>query len=88
MELIPAKKIIAKTKNQFWFGMDYNMNLYRGCHHGCIYCDSRSTCYHVEDFDTVRAKENALNLIETELKGKRTTGVIGTGAMSDPYNRE
>ena len=88
MELIPAKKIIAKTKNQFWFGMDYNMNLYRGCHHGCIYCDSRSTCYHVEDFDTVRAKENALKLIETELKGKRSTGVIGTGAMSDPYNRE
>jgi len=88
MEYVPAKKIIAKTKNQFWFGMDYNMNLYRGCHHGCIYCDSRSTCYHVEDFDTVRAKDNAVNLIEAELKSKRSTGVIGTGAMSDPYNRE
>ena len=62
------------------------MNIYKGCCHGCIYCDSRSECYRVENFDEVRAKENALALIERELKSKRKTGVIGTGAMSDPYN--
>ncbi len=86
MEWIEAKKIVASTKNDYWFGTDYNMNLYRGCHHGCIYCDSRSTCYHIEDFDNVRGKLDALEKLDLELKGKRNTGVIGTGAMSDPYN--
>ncbi|HWR44982.1 SPL family radical SAM protein [Sporomusa sp.] len=62
------------------------MNIYKGCCHGCIYCDSRSECYRVENFDEVRAKENALALIARELTSKRRTGVIGTGAMSDPYN--
>lgn len=62
------------------------MNIYKGCSHGCIYCDSRSECYRVENFDEIRAKENALALIERELKSKRRKGVIGTGAMSDPYN--
>lgn len=50
------------------------MNIYKGCCHGCIYCDSRSECYHVENFDEVRAKENALALIARELKSKRKTG--------------
>lgn len=63
------------------------MNIYKGCSHGCIYCDSRSECYRVDNFDRVRAKENALALIERELKSKRKKGVVGTGAMSDPYNR-
>lgn len=87
MKLIPAKTIISGyTANSSWFGNNYNMNIYKGCCHGCIYCDSRSDCYHVENFDEVRAKENALAIIESELKSKRRTGVIGTGAMSDPYN--
>lgn len=87
MEFIPAKTIISGyAANNSWFGNNYNMNIYKGCCHGCIYCDSRSECYHVENFDEVRAKENALALIERELKSKRKTGVIGTGAMSDPYN--
>ncbi|NLK71371.1 MAG: radical SAM protein [Clostridiales bacterium] len=87
MEYISAKTIISSyAENNNWFGNNYNMNIYKGCCHGCIYCDSRSECYRVEDFDTVRLKENALNLIEKELKSKRKTGVIGTGAMSDPYN--
>lgn len=87
MEYIPAKTIISGyAANNPWFGNNYNMNIYKGCCHGCIYCDSRSECYHVENFDEVRAKENALALIEKELKSKRKTGVIGTGAMSDPYN--
>ncbi|MDF2589456.1 MAG: Radical domain protein [Anaerocolumna sp.] len=86
MQHIPAKTIITKTKDNSWFGLDYNMNIYKGCCHGCIYCDSRSDCYHVENFDTVRAKENVLELIRDELRRKVKTGVIGTGSMSDPYN--
>lgn len=87
MNFIPAKTIIQKNKSpESWFGHDYNMNIYRGCCHGCIYCDSRSECYSVENFDEVRVKENAIDIINRELKSKRRTGVVGTGAMSDPYN--
>ncbi|KUO74561.1 MAG: radical SAM protein [Desulfosporosinus sp. BRH_c37] len=87
MDFIPAKTIISGYGgDNKWFGNNYNMNIYKGCSHGCIYCDSRSECYHVENFDKVRAKENALALIYRDLKSKRKTGVIGTGAMSDPYN--
>ncbi|MCO1600718.1 SPL family radical SAM protein [Desulfosporosinus nitroreducens] len=87
MDFIPAKAILSGySGDNNWFGNNYNMNIYKGCNHGCIYCDSRSECYHVENFDKVRAKENALTLIHRELKSKRRTGVIGTGAMSDPYN--
>jgi DNA repair photolyase len=87
MKFIPAKTIVSGyMENNNWFGNNYNMNIYKGCCHGCIYCDSRSDCYRVDHFDEVRAKENALAIITKELKGKRKTGVIGTGAMSDPYN--
>lgn len=87
MNFIPAKTILSsfwQTSN--WFGTNYNMNIYKGCNHGCIYCDSRSDCYRVENFDEVRAKKNCLELLEKDLKTKRKKGVIGTGAMSDPYN--
>lgn len=87
MELIPAKTILTRTSHpDHWFGYEYNMNLYKGCCHGCIYCDSRCDCYRVENFDRVRAKDGALELLSGELRRKRKTGVIGTGAMSDPYN--
>lgn len=87
MDFIKAKTILSKMKyGDHWFGNDYNMNLYRGCSHGCIYCDSRSNCYHVENFDTVRGKENALSILEQELSRKREKGVVGIGAMSDTYN--
>lgn len=86
MEYVPAKTIVTKTKSSGWFGIDYNMNIYRGCCHGCIYCDSRSDCYRIRDFDTVKAKENALQIIRDDLRRKVRTGVVGTGAMSDPYN--
>lgn len=86
METVPAKTILQRNKSSDWFGNDYNMNLYRGCCHGCIYCDSRSECYRVENFDTVRAKENALKVLRDELRQKVRKGIIGTGAMSDPYN--
>lgn len=87
MDFIPAKTIVSGYReSDEWFGNNYNMNIYKGCSHGCIYCDSRSECYHIDNFDTVRAKENALFLIERDLKSKRKTGVIGIGAMSDPYN--
>ncbi|SET33927.1 DNA repair photolyase [Natronincola peptidivorans] len=86
MEYIPAKTIVTKTKNSQWFGSDYNMNIYKGCCHGCIYCDSRSECYRIDNFDQVRAKEKAIEIIRRELQSKRKKGVIATGAMSDPYN--
>jgi len=86
VDYIPAKTIVTKTKSSSWFGVDYNMNIYRGCSHGCIYCDSRSDCYKIADFDKVRVKENALPIIRDELRRKVKTGVVGTGAMSDPYN--
>ncbi len=86
IEQIPAKHIITKTKSSNWFGLDYNMNIYHGCCHGCIYCDSRSSCYQITDFDNVRAKEHALTIIRDDLRRKVKKGVIGTGAMSDPYN--
>lgn len=87
MNYIKAKTIVARsTAGDSWFGYDFNMNIYKGCSHGCIYCDSRSECYQIDNFDEVRAKEKALQIIEQELRGKRKTGVVGTGAMSDPYN--
>lgn len=87
MELIEAKTILQKaTHGEEWFGIDYNMNLYKGCPHKCIYCDSRSNCYQVENFDKVRAKSNGIEILNKELKGKRKKGVIGIGAMSDTYN--
>ncbi len=83
---IPAKTIVSGYSENNWFGSNFNMNIYRGCCHGCIYCDSRSECYHVENFDQVRTKENALEIIEHELKSKRKTGIIINGSMSDGYN--
>ena len=62
------------------------MNLYRGCQHGCIYCDSRSRCYHMDHrFEDVAVKGNGLELLELALRRKRRPCMIGTGSMSDPY---
>lgn len=62
------------------------MNIYRGCSHGCIYCDSRSKCYGFEhDFEDIEIKENASELLEDALKRKRKRCMIGTGSMTDPY---
>lgn len=86
MEYIPAKHIVIRNKSTAWFGSDHTMNIYKGCCHGCIYCDSRSECYGVEDFDRVRAKENAMQVIRDDLRSKVRSGIVGTGSMSDPYN--
>ena len=62
------------------------MNLTRGCQHGCIYCDSRSRCYHMEHaFEDIEVKENALALLEQALRKKRAPCMLATGSMSDPY---
>lgn len=62
------------------------MNIYRGCSHGCIYCDSRSKCYQMShSFEDIEVKANAVQLLENALKRKRKPCMIGTGAMSDPY---
>ncbi len=86
MHTIPAKTIITHKSDTSWFGSEYNMNIYKGCSHGCLYCDSRSDCYQITDFDSIRVKENAIHIINEELRRKTKSGVIGTGAMSDPYN--
>lgn len=77
MHYVKAKGILSARNG---------MNLYRGCSHGCIYCDSRSICYHMEHaFEDIEVKENALELLESALKRKRKKCMIGTGAMTDPY---
>ena len=86
MDYVPAKHIVTRNRSTEWFGTDHTMNLYRGCCHGCIYCDSRSDCYQNGDFGHVRAKENALELVRDELRRKTRPAFIGMGSMSDPYN--
>lgn len=88
MKTIKAKSILQKVRydNAQWFGIDYNMNLYKGCCHGCIYCDSRSDCYRIDKFDEVRVKFDALAILNRELRSRRNKGVVGIGAMSDTYN--
>ena len=62
------------------------INVYRGCTHGCIYCDSRSTCYQMDhEFEDVEVKQNAPELLEAALRRKRKKCMIGTGSMCDPY---
>jgi DNA repair photolyase len=87
MKFIKTKTILTKVNyGKDWYGVDYNMNLYRGCSHGCIYCDSRSNCYHIDNFDVPKGKENALEILEKELSKKKDHGVVGIGSMSDTYN--
>lgn len=62
------------------------MNIFRGCSHGCIYCDSRSKCYQINhDFEDIEVKANALDLLEKAIQGKRNKCMISTGSMTDPY---
>lgn len=83
---IQAKSILIPSKSpSHWFGAKYIMNIYRGCEHRCIYCDSRSDCYKIEDFDNLEIKVNAIDLLKKEISRKRSKDTIGTGAMSDPY---
>lgn len=80
MHFVDAKGILTGS------GGHYGMNLYRGCSHGCIYCDSRSKCYQfTHPFEDIEVKQNAPQLLEAALRSKRKKGMIGTGAMSDPY---
>ena len=76
MHYVSSKSILSKNNG---------MNLYRGCSHGCIYCDSRSEVYGMKhEFEDIEVKENALQLLKRELM-KRPKSMIGTGAMTDPY---
>ena len=80
MHFVDAKGIL--TSNMGYTGM----NVYRGCTHGCIYCDSRSKCYQfTHPFEDIEVKRNAPELLEQALKTKRRKAMIGTGSMSDPY---
>ncbi len=84
---IGAKGILNHIRGEDdWFGLSYNINLYRGCEHQCIYCDTRSTCYQVENFnEEVLIKVNAIPLLVDALPRKRKVGMIGFGSMNDPY---
>jgi DNA repair photolyase len=80
MHFVDAKGILNDS------GGACGMNIYRGCTHGCIYCDSRSSCYRfTHPFEDIEVKRNAPELLEKALKSKRKKCMIGTGAMSDPY---
>ena len=80
MHFVDAKGILTSNN-----GM-HGMNIYRGCSHGCIYCDSRSKCYQfTHPFEDIEVKQNAPELLEKALRSKRKKCMIGTGAMSDPY---
>ena len=80
MHFVDAKGILTGNNGQV------GMNIYRGCTHGCIYCDSRSKCYQfTHEFEDIEVKQNAPELLERALKSKRKKCMIGTGAMSDPY---
>ena len=77
MHVTNAKSILSATNG---------INIYRGCSHGCIYCDSRSLCYNMtHEFEDIEVKQNAPQLLEKALKSKRRKCMIGTGSMSDPY---
>ncbi len=84
---INAKTILSNTGKKVdpYFGIKYNMNLYRGCQHNCIYCDSRSSCYRLGDLSDILVKANALELLHKELKSKKVKGTIGFGSMNDCY---
>ena len=84
MDYIPAKHLLHRNKSTEWFGTDHTMNLYRGCCHGCLYCDSRSECDRDDDFDRVKVKEKALELLRDELRRKTHPAFIAMGSMSDP----
>ena len=80
MHFVDAKGILTGN------GGYYGMNIYRGCTHGCIYCDSRSRCYQfTHPFEDIEVKQNAPELLAKALRSKRKKCMIGTGAMSDPY---
>lgn len=87
IHMIQAKSLLNPVKQpDTWFGLKYNMNLYRGCQHRCIYCDSRSQCYRIDRFDQdILVKANAPELLRSELARKRVKGTIGTGSMNDLY---
>lgn len=77
MHFVKVKGILSQNNG---------MNVYRGCSHGCIYCDSRSRCYgFTHAFEDIEVKENAPELLEHALRTKRKKCMIGTGAMCDPY---
>ena len=83
---IQAKTILNHVKQpDTYFGLKYNLNLYRGCQHQCIYCDSRSECYQIENFADIHVKVNAIDLLADALPRKRVRGTIGFGSMNDPY---
>jgi len=84
---IEAKSILIYNKRpSSWFGVHYYLNIYRGCTHGCIYCDSRSECYRIENFDSeISVKTNAVELLRKELAKKRYKETVGFGSTSDAY---
>ena len=91
---VGKRKLLVKNREKYMHEVEAKgllnnrngMNIYRGCMHGCIYCDSRSKCYQFQHpFEDIEVKKNAPELLEKILKSKRKRCMIGTGSMTDPY---
>ena len=94
MQKAKEEQAALEQKLPRWHFADYKtivspkngMNLYRGCTHGCIYCDSRSACYKMKhDFEDIEVKRNAAEILDRQLRSRRAPCMISTGAMGDPY---
>ncbi|MBU1157932.1 MAG: radical SAM protein [Candidatus Thermoplasmatota archaeon] len=84
VKLVKCKNAVSPSKLP---GLDWAVNPYRGCEHGCAYC-------YVQDLtrfslgstwgETVEVKANFAKQLKKEL-GKRVSGVYGIGTVTDPY---
>ncbi|MGL4382586.1 MAG: radical SAM protein [Bacilli bacterium] len=82
-----VKTMLSRVKpNHYWFNYQYQVNLYSGCNFNCIYCDSMNNYYSNDNFQLIKPKKDALKILQLELSNNHYYGVIGMGAMCDPYN--
>lgn len=82
-----AKSMINKLRHvDDWFWASYTLNPYRGCAHGCVYCDARANQYGLaESFEErIFIKENALEVLERQLP-RLQRGVVASGGVCDSY---
>ncbi|MHA1617233.1 MAG: radical SAM protein [Candidatus Njordarchaeales archaeon] len=81
-----VRTIMAKSK---LYGVDYAINPYIGCEHGCVYCYARFVYISMgkdplEWGKRVVAKANAVELLKREVVRNRR-GVVLISSVTDPY---